>query len=91
MFLYCRPEIVMLGLLWACAAAHAQGHAAHCLPLTSATERLACYDSALGRNATTAVGHATAPAPPRSTLSTRWDLDGPEGAMFAPRPYRPVY
>jgi phospholipase A1/A2 len=27
----------------------------------------------------------------RSTLSARWDLDGTEGVMFAPRAYRPVY
>jgi phospholipase A1/A2 len=91
-------------LLLASAAAQAQAQAAECVTLTDNTARLVCYDQAHGRVAappppSSAAAPAAASAPaapftaaaPRSNLSTRWDLDGPEGVMFAPRAYRPVY
>jgi phospholipase A1/A2 len=92
----------VLGLLLACTTAHAQGSAADCVDLRADADRLACYDRVHGRAAPMPAPSAPAtvsasatppatPAVPRSTLSTRWDLDGPEGAMFAPRAYRPVY
>lgn len=99
-----RPTLAwLLILLLACTTARAQGSAADCVKLPADADRLACYDRAHGRtppplqapSATTAVPAHNVPTPtlaaPRSTLSTRWDLDGPEGAMFAPRAYRPVY
>lgn len=93
-----------LSLLLAGATANAQGNAGDCVKVTGDAERLACYDRAHGR-AAPAAAHAVAPpaepaaahhpapppATPRSTLATRWDLEGPDGVMFAPRAYRPVY
>lgn len=34
---------------------------------------------------------ASTPSTLHGLLTTRWDLHGPEGAMFTPRAYRPVY
>ena len=93
-----------LSLLMASATANAQSNFGDCVNVTGDADRLACYDRAHGRAApaashalaspaTPAAAHNPAPSPatPRSTLATRWDLKGPEGAMFAPRAYRPVY
>jgi phospholipase A1/A2 len=94
----------LIGLLPAHSAAQAQGGAGDCVSLSDDATRLACYDRAHGRPAPAlALPPATAATParagsdppplaaPSGTLSARWDLDGPEGAMFAPRAYRPVY
>ena len=63
----------------------AHGRAAHAAPAASP------QPPATPATAATA-GHTPAQAPAaRSTLDTRWDLSGPEGVMFAPRAYRPVY
>ena len=91
-------------LLLACVAAQAQTQSADCVSLSDGAARLACYDRAHGRAdpavtqpLTTAAlpGQASQSPPPgaapRSTLTTRWDLEGSEGVMFAPRAYRPVY
>jgi phospholipase A1/A2 len=92
----------VVGLLLTCTTAHALAPAAECAKLEADAARLACYDSAHGRAspapapraAASVVSRAppsAAPAPPGSALLSRWDLEGPEGAMFAPRAYRPVY
>jgi len=89
----------VLSLLIACTTVNAQGRAGDCVNVTGDAARLACYDRAHGRTEPVPVQPATAASktpPPastatHSTLSTRWDLEGPEGVMFGPRAYRPVY
>lgn len=80
--------------------------AADCVALADPAARLACYDRLHGRTETSpapasatppVVAPAPAPAPAvvaaddDSKLSSRWDLDGQRGALFAPRAYKPVY
>lgn len=102
-----RPLMLLAGLaLGPIGAAHAQASAADCTVLSDAAARLACYDRLHGRSeasppAAAATPAAPAPAPAAepavtvadddSKLSTRWDLDGQRGALFAPRAYKPVY
>ncbi len=86
-------------------AAKASADVSACIAIADSSARLACYDRAAGRDASTpAVPPAAAPAaaasaPPSSAkitetsrLARRWDLDGLRAAEpFAPRPYKPVY
>ena len=98
MTLHHRPTrlraLVATAWLTACTTAQAQTNAADCVTLPRDADRLACYDQVHGR-VVPAATQAPAPpakrAAPRSALSTRWDLDNADGAMFSPRAYRPVY
>ena len=87
------------GLALALAAGHSGAlaqPAAACTALADDAARLACYDQLHGR---VLQAPAITPPPPQraaaaaapSHLGLRWDLDGDEGADFAPRAYRPVY
>ncbi len=100
----CTPTRLALTLLLGCSTAHAQTNAADCLSIAAESARLACYDRAHGRatpvldrpsvptaTASAAPSSPITPTTPRSYLATRWDLGGPEGVMFGPRAYRPVY
>jgi phospholipase A1 len=97
---------LLLAATWAAAllsmpaAGLAQPSAADCIAIAEPTARLACYDQLHGRPDAAAAPAAHTPAaapaaatssPASSHLDLRWDLDGPHGALFAPRPYRPVY
>lgn len=73
-------------------------HATHrsvddCKKLESNTQRLDCYDEALGRTAADAQPRAKAATSPfdRLTLDQRWDLDSGYHDLFLPDIYRPMY
>ncbi len=67
----------------------AAGNPSTCAAIADNTERLACYDDAVGRP------HQEAPAPPppdNTPFSARWELDAEDKrGTFLITPYRPTY
>ena len=67
----------------------AAGNPSTCAAIADNTERLACYDDAVGRP------HQEAPAPPppeNTPFSARWELDAEDKrGTFLIKPYRPTY
>jgi phospholipase A1 len=67
----------------------AAGTPSTCAAIADNTERLACYDDAVGRP------HQEAPAPPppdNTPFSARWELDAEDKrGTFLIKPYRPTY
>lgn len=73
-----------------CLASTAQaGDAAACAAIADNTERLACYDAAVGR------AHQEAPPPPvadSAPFTARWELDAEDKrGSFLIKPYKPTY
>ena len=90
---HARSVRPLFGIGAACLAALAgsveAGDPANCAAIADNTERLACYDDAVGRP------HQEAPLPPvvvNSLFSDRWELDAEDKkGSFLIRPYRPTY
>ena len=82
-----RLALSMAGLITA--PALAAGSPATCAAIADNTERLACYDDAVGRT----YREAPPPAPPENTpFSTRWELDAEDKqGTFVIKPHRPTY
>ncbi|WP_374245497.1 phospholipase A [Zoogloea sp.] len=84
-------RLVVAGLLMSAGAqAQAQaGDPSACAAVADNTERLACYDEAVGRP------HKEAPPQPQpdnSPFSARWELDAEDKkGTFLIRPYKPTY
>ncbi len=79
----------MVGLLMSAAGVALAGDPATCAKVADNTERLACYDEAVGRP------HQEAPAEvvhDDSPFSARWELDAEDKkGSFLIRPYKPTY
>lgn len=90
---HARSVRPLFGIGAACLAALAgsveAGDPANCAAIADNTERLACYDDAVGRP------HQEAPPQPvvaNSLFSDRWELDAEDKkGSFLIRPYRPTY
>lgn len=81
--------LAALVALLALAGKAAAGDPSACATLADNTERLACYDEAVGR------AHTEAPAPvvvATTPFSARWELDAEDKkGSFLIRPYKPTY
>lgn len=82
------PSLALLATLGA-GPVLAAGSPSTCAAIADNTERLACYDDAVGRP------HQEAPAPPppdNTPFSVRWELDAEDKrGTFLITPYRPTY
>lgn len=83
------PQSLLLSTLLATAQLALAGDPSVCAKIGDNTERLACYDNAVGRP------YQEAPAAPQSDnspLSARWELDAEDKrGTFLIRPYKPTY
>lgn len=84
-----RQRLAIVGLLMGAGGVALAADPASCAKVADNTERLACYDEAVGRP------HQEAPAPVAyddSPFSARWELDAEDKkGTFLIRPYKPTY